>query len=104
MKETAEKLKSTNVRLKESLTDSRLLRAPTETERQVVSVASEYVEAAEQIVSAFKDLSIGEKSSHLKKIHDGLKAVWNQEKLTSLQQELKDSREQLVLVVLLELR
>jgi hypothetical protein len=97
-------LKSTNIRLKASLHESHLLRSPTQTECQTAAIAAECVEAANQVLDTLGNLNSDSKPSRFRKIVEGLKAVWNNEKFESLQNRLKGLREQLMLVVLLGLQ
>lgn len=105
LKDTAERPRSSNVRLKTSLDQDRLGRPPTESENKIIVVATECADIAATLLEALRDFDLpGGGYSRLKKIRVGVKAVWNGEKLETLQQKLKDLRDQLMFVILLDLR
>lgn len=105
LKDTAERPRSSNVRLKTSLDQDRLGRPPTESENKIIVVATECADIAATLLEVLRDFDLPDGGySRLKKIRVGVKAVWNGEKLETLQQKLKDLRDQLMFVILLDLR
>jgi hypothetical protein len=112
LRNTAETLKSSNVRLINSLNRDELHRSPTETELSVVRAAMEAAEISGALLNALRELDVSEYDAPLRqlwyqrrlKLEAAVKAVWKKEKLEALQQKLKDLRDQLSFVILLELR
>lgn len=112
LRSTAERLKSSNARLIISLNPDELHRSPTETESSVVSAATEAVHISGALLNALRELDVSEIDAQLQqpwyqrrvKLEAAVKAVWKKEELEALQQKLKDLRDQLSFIILLELR
>jgi hypothetical protein len=112
LRSRAERLKSSNVRLISSLSRDELHRPPTEAELSVVLAATEAAEISGALLNALRKLDVSEYDAPLRqlwyprrlKLEAAVKAVWKKEKLEALQQKLKDLRDQLSFVILLELR
>jgi hypothetical protein len=112
LRSTAERLKSSNLRLIYSLSRDELHRSPTETELSVVLAATEAADISGAFLNALRELDVSEYDAQLQKLWyqkrvklvAAIKAVWKKEKLEALQQKLKDLRDQLSFVILLELR
>jgi hypothetical protein len=112
LRSTAERLKSSNLRLIYSLSRDELHRSPTETELSVVLAATEAADISGAFLNALLELDVSEYDAQLQKLWyqkrvklvAAIKAVWKKENLEALQQKLKDLRDQLSFVILLELR
>lgn len=103
---TAEMLRSSSTRLRESLSQDMLRRPPTKSEQQVIAVSTQCADIANDLirtVSPFppSDLTA---ASVVNKIYASFKALLNAKTVQTLQQKIRDVREELVYIVLLDLR
>lgn len=90
--------------MKSYLDPDRLGRQLTESEHEVIAVATECAEVAGAPKKAFGDSQLLEASaSARKKIGASVRAVYNSEKLETLQEKLEGLRDQLVFVIFLNL-
>jgi hypothetical protein len=110
LQRTAEILRSANVRLKDSLEPARLNRLRTDTETDIVAVATECIEVSVPLLDTLRQINVDRDTNsfsrltRLRAIRASVKAIWNQDKMDALEHRLKDSREQLILVILLNIR
>ena len=101
LRSTAERLKSSNVRLINSLSRDELHRSPTEAELSVVLAATEAADISGALLNALRELDLSEFDAQLQqpwhqrrvKLVAAVKAVWKKENLEALQQKLKDLRD-----------
>jgi hypothetical protein len=123
LQKTAQRLNFANVQLETSLEPAQLKRPRTDTETELDAVATECMEVTTPLLDTLRDInqdrdlrdlrslggdhrSRGSSSgfARLRAFRARTKAIWNQEKMDALEHRLKDSREQLMLVILLNLR
>jgi hypothetical protein len=88
LRDSVERLQSSNFRLISSLNQDQLHRAPTETESQTVIVATECADVARDLLKALGDLDVPETSrqwsQRLPKLKAAIKAVLIKKKLEGL--------------------
>jgi len=105
----AERMLSSNSRLIKSLNQDTLLRELSDSETDVSDVATECVALATTLLDSLEGFNVletdGSKwSEKLPTLKAAIKAVWNRDKLVSLHQKLKSSREELLYLIVLDLR
>ena len=104
MKMDANRLQTLNMRLRRSLRPKQLGRQPNQTEDVILAVADQCIEIAAQLLRALDGFDPKNLDSKIEAIRIALRALWKKGKLESLNQRLIELREQLMLVVLLNLR
>jgi hypothetical protein len=104
LKSNAEKLCKLNLRLKRSLDVKVLKRQPTENEDDLLTVANECIEVGSNLSEVLNQFDLEKGRSKLEAICTAIKAVWNREKLESLNHRLTELQQQLMSIVLLSLR
>ncbi|KAK4209406.1 hypothetical protein QBC37DRAFT_391283 [Rhypophila decipiens] len=91
--------------LNSSLHSGRLGRQPTESEKQAIAVAGECLDVAETMKKIKRSFSSrDDHTSGWKNIQMSVKAIRNREKLEILKQKVNELRDQLMLVILMNLR
>jgi hypothetical protein len=109
LKVSAERMYSSNSRLLKSLNQDTLLRELNESETEVSAIATECTTSAITLLDAMRGFQIPKivDKKWLEKLpilKAAVKSVWNRDKLETLQGKLKASREELLFMIVLDLR
>ena len=104
LKQNALGLQKWNTRLTSALQPLELQRQPTETEHEVLAVADECLKVSTALLRALAGFDPKDPNSPLEAARVALKAMWKKGKIDSLKQRLDAMREQLMFVVLMNIR
>lgn len=104
LEEQAKTLRSSNLRLKQTLDMKYLKRERNESENDLLSVADQAIDVASNILKALDKFDLKGERSKLEKIRKAIKAVLEKEELEALNQRLAQVQQQQMSVVLLGLQ